>query len=629
MAEKVTIIDHLTEEEKVEMRGKAETALQALSEPVRPEQLTIVAALQELEIKPESERLQYYKENLLPLLAKAEPVERAQASKRAARLLDVSMQTILKEIKQISGEDNEEKSQADVLTEIALSNLLFHDDMNEPYTLLEFSNHNQIVKIGRNKDFTRYLAGEYYKQTGNSPANEAIRQAQNVAEAKAVFDGECYRLELRVTEAEGAFWYDLADEKCRAIRITAQGWDVIDKPPILFRRRNNQSAQSEPVGKGDLSRLKSLIYIDDESFSLLQIYLVTALVPAIPHVIPVFHGEKGAAKSTTMQIIRRLIDPANRDLFALPKDQNELALQLFGNYMPAYDNLSGMSQIQSDMLCGAATGGGISKRTLYSDDEDTILKFFCCPMLNGINVAASATDLLDRCLLFELKRIGEENRREISTIFKEFEEARPYILSGLFDALSAAMRLYPSVKLDRLPRMADFARWGYAAAEVLGIGGERFLEIYRQNRDRVNMAAIDENALATAIVAYMDDKDQEDVSATNLLMALNEIAELIKIDIKNRKWPKQANTLTREIKQIKSNLLDVGIDIDIYRGRRGARVTLVKVKKQSSPSSHRHKSSNNAPLKGDDGVTIHDDCDYKIGGVTRNSCKGDFLEGDI
>ncbi|MDR9787650.1 MAG: hypothetical protein RJR37_10485 [Peptococcaceae bacterium MAG4] len=58
------------------------------------------------------------------------------------------------------------------------------------------------------------------------------------------------------------------------------------------------------------------------------------------------------------------------------------------NYAPCFDNLDGLSPWQSDMLCQAATGGGISKRELYTDMEEVILSFLRCPMLNGINLVA-------------------------------------------------------------------------------------------------------------------------------------------------------------------------------------------------------------------------------------------------
>lgn len=526
---------------------------------------------QEFALLQEKDRLPFFRSEVLPALMELPPIERAIYTKKAAKLLDVSMVAISKEISQESGEDFEEKSQADVLTEIALANRLFHDDLKEPYASVGFEGHDKILRIG-SRDFARYLAGEYYKQTGKAPANEAIKQAANVAEANAIFEGPEYKLELRVAAHDGAFWYDLADDKNRAIRITPQGWQVVTRTPIIFRRRNNQAPQVDPVpGSGDIWQLTRFINASQADIRLIAVYLVTCLVPGIPHTMPIFHGEKGAAKSTTMQFLRRLVDPANRELFVLPRDQNELALQLYGNYMPCYDNLSAMSQMQSDTLCGAATGGGISKRTLFSNDDDTILRFFCCPMMNGINVVANAPDLLDRCLLFELQRLEREQRKERKEVFADFEQARPRIFTGMLDALSGAMRLYPSVRLSGLPRMADFARWGYAIAEVIGIGGDTFMDLYQANLGKINDAAVEADPVATVIVEMMKNSPSFEGTMRELLEKLNAsltFSETLSINSRSRLWPRGAHALSKHLTRIKSNLLELGISFEKYHNDR-------------------------------------------------------------
>ena len=82
-----------------------------------------------------------------------------------------------------------------------------------------------------------------------------------------------------------------------------------------------------------------------------MVYVVTCLVPNIPHAIPIIYGEKGAAKSTSLRVIRRIVDPAKKDLLTLPASKGDLPITLSHNYMPAFDNLDGLKAWQSDMLC--------------------------------------------------------------------------------------------------------------------------------------------------------------------------------------------------------------------------------------------------------------------------------------
>jgi hypothetical protein len=111
--------------------------------------------------------------------------------------------------------------------------------------------------------------------------------------------------------------------------------------------------------------------------------MVTKFIPDIAHPIDVIHVKKGASKTTSMKKDRSIVDPAVRDVVSMPTSKEDLELILSNNYMPCFDNLDNITPEKSDMLCIAATAGGFSKRTLYSDDE-TILYFKEPVSLNGI-----------------------------------------------------------------------------------------------------------------------------------------------------------------------------------------------------------------------------------------------------
>ena len=119
-------------------------------------------------------------------------------------------------------------------------------------------------------------------------------------------------------------------------------------------------------------------------------------------------GHQGAAKTSLMEFIKTLVDPSAIKTLSFPTDINELIQQLSHNYLAYYDNVSVLRDRTSDQLCRAVTGSGSSKRVLYSDDDDFIRSFKRCIGLNGINLAA--TNLLDRALFFELKRIENKDR---------------------------------------------------------------------------------------------------------------------------------------------------------------------------------------------------------------------------
>lgn len=222
----------------------------------------------------------------------------------------------------------------------------------------------------------------------------------------------------------------------------------------------------------------------------------------------------------------------------------------------------------------AATGGAFSKRTLYTDDDETILSFKRCVILNGINIVATRPDLLDRSIISELERIKEEERKTEQEVWDDFEYDKAKILGAILKAVSKSMKFYGTVKLDKLGRMADFTKWGYAVAEALDIGGDKFVEAYLNNQNSANDEAISSNPVAASIVSMMKIHSKWSGSVTSLLKELEKIAEEEKINTRMRAWPKASHVLSKRLKEVKSNLEQVGIYFDIRHAGYYKEVTL-------------------------------------------------------
>ena len=203
------------------------------------------------------------------------------------------------------------------------------------------------------------------------------------------------------------------------------------------------------------------------------------------------------------------------------------------------------------------------RRTLFTDDDETLLELRRCVGLTGINVVVTRADLIDRSIIIELDRIPENERKEEREVWEAFERDRASIVGGALQTLANAMAIYPNVKLDKLPRMADFTRWGYAIAEVLGYGGERFLQAYRNNRNKSNEEAISSHPVAATVVAFMKENQTWSGSVATFLSELERVAFQEKINTNVKTFPKAAHILSRRLKEVKSNLEDVGITFDI------------------------------------------------------------------
>jgi hypothetical protein len=107
-------------------------------------------------------------------------------------------------------------------------------------------------------------------------------------------------------------------------------------------------------------------------------------------------------------------------------------------------------------------------------------------MTLSTNVALTEPDALDRSIFIELSDIDDLSRREKEELLAEFEKIRAEVLASIFDTVVKALQIKPTLKLTRLPRMADFAKWGEAISRAMGYDDFAFIDTYVNNRNQQN-----------------------------------------------------------------------------------------------------------------------------------------------
>jgi len=561
--------------------------------------------------------------------AQLSPVERdvyAAELHRILKPLGIKKKTIEEAIngaaKQAAGDaDGDEKeTQQDVLVRLAGQAELFKNDHREPFARIPVDDHYEIWPV-KSRDFKLWLTGKYYDEAGKGPNSEALNAALNTISAQAWRSEKKHKLHVRVAEYDGAFWYDLADDRWRAVKITAGKWEIVDNPPLLFRRYSHMQPQPDPDPDGDLKQLLDFVNLQSDDLRLLYLCaVVTDLVPGIPHIIKVFYGPQGAAKSTLSKVTRQVVDPSAAPTTRSYRDSREFVQHLAHNHVVVLDNLSGISPFLSDQICSAVTGDGDSKRMLYSDDEDVIYNFQRCFIINGINNVVVRPDLLRRSILFRLDPITLDRRKEERDFWREVEKARPGIFGGALNALAGAVQAYPSVRLEGLYPMADFTRWGAAVSEALGFGASAFLQAYSENIGRQNEEALANHPVAAAIMALMAGRGEWIGSPSELLEVLEKVAETERINIKAKSWPKSANSLSRRLNEIKPTLEAAGVNIE--REKSGARTIALQRTENTVQTVQPSKTALEQDLRADDIRTVKrtlDDIPSDLGGNGRYS----------
>ena len=337
-----------------------------------------------------------------------------------------------------------------------------------------------------------------------------------------------------------------------------------------------------PVVGGSIGSLRSFLNVKDEDhWKLIIGCLLMTFRPTGPYPVLGLHGEQGAAKSTAMRVLRKLIDPRNTLDRSAPRDERDLAIHAKHNRIVALDNVSGLADWFSDALARLATGSGFATRTLWENDQEFSFSAARPVMLNGIGEVITRSDLLDRAVLVSLEPIADEARRLEADFWLDFEAERPRILGAILDAISCAIAREQKVTMDGWPRMADFARWVTAAEPALGWPEGSFLVAYYANRGAAHEMAVDSDPVAIAVRDLMAGIDEPwEGRPTDLLEKLASVAgESVS---KRKDWPSAANTLSNRLERLAPNLRALGITVE--RGRKGTARTIRLSTRRVGPS---------------------------------------------
>jgi hypothetical protein len=341
--------------------------------------------------------------------------------------------------------------------------MLFHDVEGTGYAEINVKGHRETWPV-RSSGFRRWLLWSYYNEYRGAPNAEAMTGALGMIEAKAVFEGTEQPVFVRVGHAnDGKLYLDLCDDKWRAIEIDTAGWRVIDSPPIRFIRSRGMLPLPIPQKNGSIEKLGSLVNVKSaQDFTLIIAWLLPALRDRGPFPVLVVTGQHGSAKSTLLEILRRLIDPNVANLRAPPKDADDLYITAISSHIVPYENLSAIPDWLSDALTRISTGTAFAKRKLYTDVDEVLLCAEKPIALNGITEIVGAADLGDRSLFIVAQPIDPKERRLESEIWNRFDREHPAILGALLDAVVHGLRTLPTVTEVEWPRMADFAMWATA-----------------------------------------------------------------------------------------------------------------------------------------------------------------------
>lgn len=386
---------------------------------------------------------------------------------------------------------------AEIVIDAQANDTLFHDADGVAYAATIRRGHPEIVTV-RSKTYTSILRLRYTEKHKQIAKREWIKVATDQIEAIATEHGEEHQVCVRVGYHGGKCYIDIGDRERHIIEVDASGWRILEDGPVYFRRPKSLRALPIPEQGGTLDLLRRLVNIAVEDFPLYVAGLVMVYHATGPYPLISFIGGPGHGKSSTVRDTRLFVDPSDVTGGAEPDNAEDLLIGACKRRLVTFDNLDHITQKLSDNLCRLATGMSHSRRTKYSDDDETTFAAKNPVLVTSVKDVLAAADLLDRSIRFVLPTLAKKDPEGIHDA--EVAAAAPKVLGLVLNGVSSAIRNLPQTLIEDPPRMVDFALWGTAAEEGLGLPPGSVMAAYRQNIAAVNQLTL-ESDLAQSIIA--------------------------------------------------------------------------------------------------------------------------------
>jgi hypothetical protein len=268
-------------------------------------------------------------------------------------------------------------------------------------------------------------------------------------------------------------------------------------------------------------------------------------------------------------------------LRTLPREERDLYIAASNGYLLAFDNVSTLPPWLSDALCRLATGGGFATRMLYTDQDEVLIDATRALILNGIEDFVARPDLADRTVFINLTPLANRDRRAEAELHAKFEVKRPAILGALLDAVVHGLRSLPNIRLDALPRMADFAKWATACEGTIFAPGS-FEKAYRCNRTAAVADVIEADMVADAVRTFMRAQEEWSGTAAGLGEALEDVVG--EKHAKSRAWPDNPRALRARLQRAQAPLRKIGIVLVFDRTNRKHAIRITNANPAPAPA---------------------------------------------
>jgi hypothetical protein len=433
------------------------------------------------------------------------------------------------------GDDDDGDNKGDTIAErllaIADQYEYFCNEFGLPYMSVELpmdsgGSRLDTIKI-RSRKAKLFFVHQYVLAFGKPPADAALRGVLDTLEARASFGGVVHPVHIRHARHNGKIYLDRGTEDGSAYEIDKDGVRIVPRPQVRFLRPAGMLPLLEAVfvdPKEGLRRLTELtLFRNERDFVLSTGFMLDALGGEGPYSVLLIIGEGGAAKSTLAKIIVALVDPRLLPLLNAPASKRDLYINASTRALVAYNNLSHLDKNISDGLCTATEGGAESRRSLYTDDDESSIHAKAPFILVAIDNVVTRGDLASRTLKTDLAAFppGVERLPDLE-FWAKFDDAAPVILGALLQALSEGLRRYDGLDQKGLPRLAAFAKFVIACETTFWLAGT-FARAFAESAESAAGDVLADDPIAAVFEEFMENRKEWKGTSTQLLGELEAV----------------------------------------------------------------------------------------------------------
>jgi hypothetical protein len=472
--------------------------------------------------------------------------------KKAAVQLKVTVKAVEDAVRQAKAALEDQEAAAELVNIAITKATLWQSEDRAPYATITVDGHleHYAVEADGFQDWLSDQYGEMHQREINGellpvyPRREDLKEATHQICTYARRRGRVYTPRVRLNHHDDALWLDLGGLDWRGVRITAEGWSVVDRITAPIIRTNGIRPLPAPVPGGNIHDLRQFVNLDDEHFVLFCGVAASLLNTFGNYTTTIFCGPAGSGKTTATRIMRRLVDPHRVETqpFHSVRDLMHSATHII-----ALENMSSISDDLSDAICRLNTGTGYAERQYYAQGKQYQSSLHCPVLINGIpGNLATREDLADRTITFGFPLLGDRVLSD-DLLWQRFDAALPQLLGALLDGAVGALRSRQAFGKNNdaaaaallsgwRPRFVDFAVWGEAACRAMGFADGEFASAYRHNLGYALRYLAEHNPVCVGIRKLIDAVDEWSGYPEDLLKAIRPYCHGLDTKLRSAVW---------------------------------------------------------------------------------------------